>query len=268
MKLQQATLGASARVYQALCVWLIGTSFASADIVAFEANSTSPAGLSAIRSTFFAQGNLLAPPGQFVQDLDWDGLPLGSSVAGTAFNSLGIQFSTPGTGFLVDDDFGFPGDLQTFSPGNLFAQVNSNVVDFTFVVPGTNTATNTSAFGAVFVDLENANQTKIDFFDQNNALFYTHNVLNGANRSLTFFGGVATAGEQISRVRITFPNNYLTSNGIRANEVEDFVVLDNVSFARIAAVPEPSSMWLLGLAGLSLVACRRVRTSGGWRHRS
>jgi PEP-CTERM motif len=258
MKLQQLTRGASAQIYQALCVWLVATSFGWAGIVVFEANSTSPAGLTAIRSSFFAQGNLLAPPGQTVQDVDWDGLPLGSNVAGSAFNSRGIQFSTPGTGFLVDDDFGFPSDLQTFSPGNLFAQVNSNIVDFTFVVPGTNTATNTSAFGAVFVDLENANETRIDFFDQNNSLFFSHNVLNGTNRSLTFFGGVANAGEQISRVRITFPNNFVTSNGNRANEVDDFVVLDNVSFAGITAVPEPSSMWLLGLAGLSLVAYRRL----------
>ena len=68
------------------------------------------------------------------------------------------------------------------------------------------------------------------------------------NQGLSFLGGVANAGELISRVRITTPDNYLLSNGVRLNETNDFVVMDDFLYATPAAVPEPA-MWSLALLG-------------------
>ena len=80
-------------------------------------------------------------------------------------------------------------DLQTFSAERLFASLNSNVTDINFFVPGTNTGATTSAFAAIFVDVEDntaLSHTMVEFFDKNNALLFARNVLAGANSGLSF----------------------------------------------------------------------------------
>ena len=64
-------------------------------------------------------------------------------------------------------------------------------------------------------------------------------------------------GERIARVRITTPDNFLISNGVRANEDIDFVIMDDFLYATPAAVPEPE-VWAMILMGLGVV---------GWRSR-
>ena len=49
--------------------------------------------------------------------------------------------------------FGFPNDFQPFSPQKLFTAVNSNTTDVFFFIPGTGTATTTSAFAVIIVDV-------------------------------------------------------------------------------------------------------------------
>jgi len=184
----------------------------------------------------------------------------------------GVVFSTPGTGFLVSANagaispilFGFPNDFQVFSAQRLFSAVNSNITDVQFFLPGTSTATTTSAFGLVFVDVEVANSTRLDFFDLQNNLIFSRTALVGGNQGLTFLGGVANAGELIARVRITSGANTLVANGVLGNQIDDIVVMDDFLYAEplaIGAVPEPQSYALM-LAGLGLVgwvARRRKR---------
>jgi hypothetical protein len=211
------------------------------------------------------------------REINWDGVPDAradpTALPANFFNvnsPRGVVFSSPdaGAGFLVSSTaasgqpvlFGFPGDLQTFSAQRLFATTNSRVTDIQFFVPGTNTAATTSAFAAIFVDVEDNNAsifTNMEFFDQNNALIFSHNVLSTGNQGLSFLGGVANSGERISRVRITTPNNFLLSNGSRLNESTDFVVMDDFLYATPAAVPEPE-IWAMVLLGLGVV---------GWRSR-
>ena len=160
--------------------------------------------------------------------------------------------------------FGFPSDFQTFSPQKLFTAVNSNITDVQFFLPGTSTATTTSAFGLVFVDVEVAEATRLDFFDPQNNLIFSRTALVGGNQGLSFLGGVANAGELIARVRITSGANTLVANGILGNQIDDIVVMDDFLYAEplaIGAVPEPQSYALM-LAGLGLVgwvARRRKR---------
>ena len=245
---------------------------ARATIVTFEANGTSPASITLTRDAFrtaVGGGTVAAANGDFGgvrREINWDAVPAGFSdpnlLPGTFFNSnspRGAVFSTPGTGFLVSSDpatplFGFPADLQTFSPSKLFATVGSNVMDISFFVPGTATPATTGAFGVIFVDAEDANQTKVEFFDAANSLIYSLFALAGANQSLSFIGGVATSGERISKVRITMPQNFLISNGVRNSELTDFVVMDDFLYATPAAIPEPAA---LGVLCTGLLARRR-----------
>ena len=254
-----------------------------AGIVVFEASGATPAAITPARDAFrvaVGGGTTAAANGDFGgvrREINWDGVPAGSSdpslLPANFFNTTsprGVVFSTTGlgTGFLVSGTtpvtelFGFSGDLQTFSPAKLFATVGTNTMDISFFLPGTSTAATTSAFAVIFVDVEDAsaaNHTRVEFFDANNALIFSRDALATVNRGLSFVGGVADAGERISRVRITMPANFLVSNGVRNNEAVDFVVMDDFLFATPANVPEPSSVSLLTLGLAAAALARRQR---------
>jgi hypothetical protein len=144
-----------------------------------------------------------------------------------------------GSGFLVSTNggaanptlFGFPGDFQAFSAQKLFTAVNSNITDVTFFVPGTTLAATTSAFGAVFVDVESAGLSRMEFFDDSDALIYARDVLVAGNQGLSFLGAVATGGEKISRVRLTSGLNTIVANGLLGNPNDDVVVMDDFLYA-------------------------------------
>jgi len=251
----------------------------------FEAAGANPAAITATRDAFRTSvggGTTAGANGSFGglrREINWDGVPDmfsdPNALPANFFNvnsPRGAVFSTPGTGFLVSANsggstpilFGFPNEFQTFSAQKLFSAVNSNITDVQFFLPGTSTATTTSAFGLVFVDVEVANSTRLDFFDLQNNLIFSRTALVGGNQGLTFLGGVANAGELIARVRITSGANTLVANGSLGNVNDDIVVMDDFLYAEplaIGAVPEPQSYALM-LAGLGLVgwvARRRKR---------
>lgn len=254
----------------------LGTA-ASATITTIEGAAATPAGLTPTRDAFRAAvggGTVPGPNGDFGglrREINWDGVPNAfadpNALPGNFFNvnsPRGAEFTTPGSGFLVSSNpggaapvlFGFPSDLQAFSPNRLFAPVGSNVMDVLFFVPGTSTPAFTTAFGVIFADCENADQTRIDFFSPLGTLIYTRFAIPADNQGLSFLGGVADAGEQIARVRITLPENFLIANGVRANETADFVVMDDFLYATPTAIPAPGAA---ALAGLVLTASLRRR---------
>ena len=223
------------------------TPSAYAAITVFESAGANPAAITPTRDAFRSAvggGNVAGANGDFGgvrREINWDGVGAAFSdpalLPGGFFNSnspRGAVFSTPGTGFMVSGVapvnplFGFPGDLQTFSPQKLFAIVGSNVMDINFFVPGTNTAATTSAFAAIFVDVEDNNNstfTRMEFFDPLGNTIFSRTALAAGNQGLSFLGGVANAGEQISRVRITTPLNFLVSNGVRNNEYRAYLLI-------------------------------------------
>lgn len=260
---------------------------AHAGFTVFEATGTDPASITAKRDDFrsaLGGGTTAGPHGNFGdlrREINWDGVPELRSdpnlLPADFFNATsprGAVFSTPGSGFLVSANsggatpelFGFPGDLQAFSAQKLFGVVGSTTMDIHFFVPGTNTPATTSAFGAVFVDLEsndNTDFTTMRFFDVgDNEIFSRTVVATNVTRSLSFLGASADAGERIARVRITTPNNFLLSNGVRANETHDFVIMDDFIYAAPAPVPEPG-IWAMLLAGAGVLGWRVRRTKPG-----
>lgn len=246
---------------------------ASAALIVFEAAGANAAAITPTRDAFRAAvggGTTAGANGSFGglrREINWDGV--GNSFAdpnplpADFFNvnsPRGAVFTTPGTGFLVSANsgqaapvlFGFPNDFQTFSAQRLFSAVGSNITDVSFFVPGTTTAATTSAFAAIFVDVEVAGLTTMEFFDESGSSLFARDVLVGGNQGLSFLGAVAGAGERISRVRLTSGLNTLVANGVLGNPNDDVVVMDDFLYAEPSrSVPEPSS---LALAGLGLLA--------------
>lgn len=212
------------------------------------------------------------------REINWDGVPDASSdpnlFPGDFFNSgsggraRGIEFSTPGSGFLVsaDDDnptatapaFGFPGDFIPFSAQRMFSPVGSNITDVTFynpVVPDQQATT--MAFGAVFEDVE-ARGSTLSFYDTAGNLMLTIDVPRGGSGELSFAGAIFQTAA-ISRVRIVTGDSILLSNGNSSGPGQDTVVMDDFIYGEPVPVPEPSSMAMLalGLAGVGFALRRR-----------
>jgi len=211
------------------------------------------------------------------REINWDG---GGAVVGAAgatpFNvfldNRGARVTTPGTGFLqtpVNDSLlttspngnsTYATTFVPFSPVRIFTPTGSNISDVFFFLPGTNGAVGATVrgFGAVFSDVDLANITQLQFFDQTNTQIFSGFVAPvTVPGGLSFLGALGNAGEQIARVRITTGNTALGPNAIDGVGGVDVVVLDDFIFAE--PVPEPAS---LTLSGLGMVG---VLMLGFWR---
>ena len=250
-------------------------------ITTFEAAGANAAAITPTRDAFRAAiggGTTAGANGSFGdlrREINWDGVPDAFAdpnlLPADFFNvnsPRGVVFGTPGTGFLVSANagtslpplFGFANDFQTFSPQRLFTAINSNVTDVSFFVPGTATPATTSAFGLIFVDVEVAGATRLQFFDQNDTLIYTHDALVGGNQGLSFLGATVSGGA-IARVRITSGLNTIVANGVLGNPNDDIVVMDDFIYAQpnlVVGIPEPGTYALMG-AGLLALAWMKLR---------
>jgi hypothetical protein len=285
-------LGSRARALSLAALSVVMATIATAresraGIVVFEGAGGTPASITGVRDAFRAAvggGTVAGANGSFGgvrREINWDGVPdvrADPNLLPADFFNVnsprGVVFSTPGTGFLVSSNagtaapvlFGFPNDFQAFSAQRLFTAVNSNITDVSFFVPGTTTAATTSAFGVIFVDVEVAGLTRVEFFNENNSLIFTRNALVAGNQGLSFLGGVANAGERIGRVRITSGLNTIVSNGVLGNTNDDVVVMDDFLYAEplalVTPVPEPGTLAMAAtglIAAMAGVARRRSR---------
>ena len=261
-------------------VLLFSVSAAQAGFIIFDSAGADAAAITPTRDAFRAAvggGTTAGANGSFGgvrREINWDGVPdiradpnLLPADFFNANSPRGAVFSTPGTGFMVSANsgqatptlFGFPNDFQTFSAQRLFTALNSSITDVHFFVPGTSIAATTGAFGVVLVDVETALVAKIEFFDPNNSLIFSQNASESVNQGLSFLGGVANAGERISRVRITSGLNTIVSNGVLGNPNDDIVVMDDFLYAEPIPISEPPTIALLALgllAGLTRLRSR------------
>jgi len=152
--------------------------------------------------------------------------------------------------------------LQTFSAQRLFTAVNSTVTDINFFVPGTTTPATTTAFGAIFTDVEVAGSTKIEFFDAENNSIFSRDVLVAGNAGLSFLGAIVDPGDPIARVRITSGANPILANGVIDTGTLDLVVMDDFIYATPSVPESGPGLALFGivLAGVLAFSPQRLAT--------
>src|SRR5947207_7724003 len=198
------------------------------------------------------------------REINWDGVPAASSAPNNLpanfFNTTsprGVVFATPGTGFQVSgattdagagqpaaQNFGninptYTATFQQFSPQRLFTSLGSNITDVNFFVPGTSTPGTVTSFGAIFTDVDNANDTRMQFFDANSILITQQTVpAQNVNGGLSFLG-LTISNRPIARVRIISGNSALGPNDNPS--FTDVVAMDDFIYSEpVAAVPIPA----------------------------
>ena len=207
------------------------------------------------------------------REINWDGGGATTAAAvGTPFagfqTTRGALFATPGTGFLqtpldaqqLDDlNPSYETTFSFFSQLRIFTALGSNFVDATFTIPGhPQSPATVDGFGAVFTDVDLPTSAAITFFDIDNNVIFSRNVLPGTvpDGSLSFLGAIATGGERIARVRLMQGTTALGPADNPSLGV-DIVAFDDYLYAEPVAVPEPSVLALLAAGLLAIVGCRR-----------
>lgn len=258
----------------ALCLGAVCCAIPQAQAAVFSATGANPAAIQGTVDAFRAAlGANNGTGGSFTsgrREINWDGVPAVNSdpslMPANFFNNRGAQFSGA-SGFMVSStDFAsinpaYAGQFQEFSSPKLFTGIGNRSYDITFVIPGTNTPTTITSFGAVFTDIEITNSTIFQFFDENLANMGQFGVPVSGDGGLSFLG-LTFPGQQISMVRIFQGTHALSANNVDGPGV-DIVVLDDIIFdepfnANAGAVPEPSTVGLLS-AGMALFALARRR---------
>ena len=244
--------------------------------ILFSGTATTAAGITSIRDDFrtaIGGGSVAGANGSFGgvrREINWDGVPdmfsAPNLLPGDFFNvnsPRGAVFSTPGAGFEVSAnggaapvDFGningtYLANFAPFSAQRLFTPIGSNVTDVSFFLAGTTTPAVTSAFGAIFsdVDLTGSSLQFFDFFNNSLGTFAVPSLLG--NETFEFLG-VQFDSAVIRRVRITSGNAALGA-GVNDGGAVDVAVMDDFLYAEPGVqpqqVPEPST-WLLLLSGV------------------
>jgi hypothetical protein len=166
------------------------------------------------------------------REINWDAVPdefaAPSALPPDFFNgkqnptARGALLETPGDHVTVSADsqnpdgapvrFGdinpsYSNEFTTFSEERLFSPIGSNVVNLSFLVPGTDTPGVTRGFGAVYTDIDSAENTAFEYFDiDGNSLGqFAAPVSKGG---LSFLGAVFPE-PTVARVQIEYGNGKL-----------------------------------------------------------
>ncbi|MBC7850549.1 MAG: hypothetical protein H7Y31_12485 [Chitinophagaceae bacterium] len=182
------------------------------------------------------------------REINWDGVPADLSnnslfpvdffnntdPNGPAGRKRGLAYVNPGPGFRVDTSAfadiepSYANQFTTFSRRRLFSPVATNVTEINFKIAGTNTDAFVKGFGLIFVDVDDANSTSIEFFNGNKSLGVFKVPVSGGPKRFSFLG-VSFKNEKVTRVKITAGNAALAAGtkDITDGGTKDIVVMDD-----------------------------------------
>ena len=194
-------------------------------------------------------GGVAGSQGSGRREINWDGVPDEFSAPNdypfTFFNTAegtrarGAVFSSPGGKIQVSASknnptqtplhFGhinpqYTGIFPPFSGDKLFSPVESNVVDLRFYIPGTDQPAVVQGFGAVYVDVDEVENTAFEYYDINDKLLGTYKT-ETQNEGHVFLG-VLFKEAIVHHVRITYGNTALgpdDGGNVDVAVMDDFV---------------------------------------------
>jgi hypothetical protein len=198
------------------------------------------------------------------------------------FQGVGAIFAEPyavaGDGFASVNPFS-TGQFPAFSPANTFVMFDTDPGSFddqfieqSFVLAGTSTAAGTRGFGAIFLDVEQAGSSAIEYFGRdkggNRVSLGRYDVPVAGNAGPSFLGVlfddpivadvVLTVGSQalfnVSGATVTPFGAENLPAGIDLVATDDFLFANPVA---LQTVPEPGTLALL-LAAVGLAGMRRA----------
>jgi hypothetical protein len=190
-------------------------------------------------NTTFTRGALLATPGDSVR------VSATGSHAQTVFNDINSTYNS---------------DFATFSGGRIFSPLGSNVTDVTFTTPGSGAPATVRGFGAIFVNVETASTSSIEYFDPSGATLGRFFAPVAGNQGFSF-EGVLFSNEKVGRVRITSGTDALspsTDDAPGSVPPVNVVALDDLSFAEPQALPGPTLAVTSPAEGATVTSARQT----------
>ncbi len=181
------------------------------------------------------------------REINWDGVPAqfnnNDAFPADFFNQNAprgaIYIVNNGTGLRVSDN-NFTDVNQTygaefiaFSTPRLFAPIGTTKSELRFRIPGTDTAAVVQSFGAVFVDVDKANTTRLQAYDKENRLIADVPAPPRAAPDAFSLVGVTFDQPVIARVVLTLGEAPIGAgiNDLTGGGLVDLVVLDDFLYS-------------------------------------
>ena len=138
---------------------------------------------------------------------------------------------------FVDLDRSYDNQFNAFSKKKSFISANSNVTEITFRVAGTDTIASVSGFGLIFSDVDDANSTYVEFFNDNRSLGVFRAPNTSGSGSFTFLG-VKFKNKDVTRIKITAGNGVLGAGvkDVTDGGSKDLVTMDDFFYDEPKAV--------------------------------
>lgn len=187
------------------------------------------------------------------REINWDGVPDSMMhqklpfdffnpvrTEGAAARLRGLTYTELGSFMISNAAFDAVNDVaasefEAFSGNKVFANTDASLWDIAFEVPGTKTPAGVKGFGAVFVDVDVAAASFVEFF-------------NGTNSLGRYYVPVQNSESKFSFLGVYFPNDIITSvrighNGTLKNGqkdvsqggTHDLIVLDDFFYSEPVA---------------------------------